>query len=267
MNQIHYQAMNKASETMNRIMAEEEKKIAEIRSMKLPTSISNPVKPVEAISNFVKLKPKYRKVIKISKNWKANKIPRPVWGIIFEYCDNLSLAKLERVCKSFFLLINPLCACTDAKGDPSCRSIWMISANADIKEKYPDGNCCFFRRVAIREKTTFLFIRNLQYIKEVGCNRGAHDWEVNPTNENFFRCPSCFKGAKRNEFCKEFCCEHKKNCQNEVGKFSICRNHACIICRFPELSNSCRIVGYIKEACSSYVVYPTVKLTFKDQFY
>lgn len=264
MNQVHYQAMNKANETMNRIMEEEEKKIAEIRKMKPPPAYFSPQKPTSGVSNFAKLKLKNRKVIKISKKWKANKIPRPVWGIIFEYCDNLVLAKMERVCKSFFLLINPLCDCTEIKGDPLCKSVWMSSVNQDIKERYPDGNCSYFRRVALREKMTDLFMRSLESIKESACKKGTHDWEVNPTNTNFYRCPSCFKGAKKTEFCDDVCTEHKKICQNEVSKFSICRKHACIICRFPNLISSCRIVSFIKEACASYVVYPTVKLTFKE---
>lgn len=251
---------------MRQIAEEEERKIAEIRSAKpsaLISQMQTKQKPLQ--SPFLKLRLSLRKQVRVSKSWKANKIPRPVWGLIFEYCDEMTTAKMERVCKSFFLLINPLCECSNEKGDPNCKSFWKFSARQQVKEKFEDANCSYFRRSVMRDFASVVFGNTVEMIKAAACVKGIHDWQVSDENSGFLRCPYCTRGCKRQGVCSGTCAVHDKSCVNEARIYKTCPSHSCIVCVNSQLSRLFEILNLIKNECSEFTIYPKVKLTFKTK--
>jgi hypothetical protein len=250
---------------MREIYEEEDRKISEIRSAKY-SSLDSQMKKVKQVQNsFVKLKLSLRKTVQVSKSWKPHKIPRPVWGEIFQYCELITLSKMERVCKSFFLLLNPLCECSPSRGDPSCRSIWMNCAKRSVKEKYPDANCSYLRRVTVRDQAPGLFSKCIDSIKTLGCSKGFHDWEPSPQNPSFSICMICTRGYKRETLCSGICPIHQKSCSNESRIFKTCPSHSCILCKSPSLLRAFQIITLLKSECENYSIYPSVSLSFKTK--
>ena len=160
-----------------------------------------------------------------------------------------------------YLLINPLCQCTETYLDTTCKSFWRKFSGISLE----NASCYKLRRVTIREHAISIFQANLNHIKELSCNIKIHNWEPNPNNSNMIRCQTCTKGAKRLEFCPCMCNIHNKMCLNEYMKFSVCRDHSCISCKVPEISTYVTIINLILAECSNYTLFPRVQLTFKNK--
>jgi hypothetical protein len=194
-------------------------------------------------------------------NWKPNKIPRPVWGIILEFSGPVLRSKLERVCKMLYLLINPICKCTDTTVDMNCKSQWRDFVSIDRQ----DANCSYIKRLVLRENIVSVLSGNLKIVKSLSCKQNLHDWEVNPSNKNMIRCVSCTGWAKRLEYCPGYCPVHLKICLNEFNKFLVCRAHTCIACRIPEISRPVIIINLILQECKNYTLHPAIKLVYKTE--
>lgn len=230
--------------------------------MKVPAEVlMKKQKPKQAFENS---KAKNRKMIRVGEKWKSSLIPRPVWGIILEFCDPIGIAKLERVCRMLFLLVNPRCGCTEIKGSSSCKSLWRKFPYPEGAKKYEDSNCAYIKRVILRDYMPLVLSKNIEKVKNISCKQNAHNWEVHPENPNIIRCPSCHKGAKRNVYCPSICQLHNKMCLNEYSKFVVCRSHSCIACRVPLVFPHVAIIQQILSECSSYTLHPAIKLVFSN---
>ena len=238
---------------MEEIRKKEEEDIAAIRSTKYIREPPKSPQKVKKIRNsFINISPN---------NWRPNRLPRPIWGIIISYSDSTTLFRLESLCKMLYLLINPLCNCTDTTGFAPCQSLWRTFST----EIPADISCIHIKKGIFRESTTAVLIKHLEEVKRLSCNRNLHSWEIHPSNPNVIRCRCCTKGAKRNEYCSGNCEVHGKMCLNENLRFTICRNHTCIVCQVPQIERSVRVISQIFSECSQFTILPKVKLTFRNK--
>lgn len=190
-------------------------------------------------------------------NWKANRLPRPIWGIIISFSDATTLIKLEKLCKMLYLLINPLCSCSKKIGHADCQSTWRVfcEINSNL-------SCKVLKRKFAEECTVMVITKHLKIVKDLSCSQNLHDWEPHPQNPNIIRCCCCAKGAKRSDFCAGVCELHSKICTSENLKYSICRNHICLTCKLPQISNSLSVIKQILSTCAHFTLSPQIKIIF-----
>jgi len=198
-------------------------------------------------TQFQKLPVKLRTQVKIPERGKTNRIPRPVWGIIIEYCDASSRAKLEKVCRLLYQLCNQECRnCTSEEGSQICTSFWKQQAlTHKVEFGHSEANCYFIKRVVLQNLAWKRFQVNLYCLRENSCSKGLHFWE-DVKNKGILGCVYCRKGAGRNA-CAKLCSVHKNPC----GKPSPCSAHRCFECSAStEVLRAHKLMQGIFDDCS-----------------
>ncbi|CAG9312265.1 unnamed protein product [Blepharisma stoltei] len=258
-NKIFEECYRKEQEEKEKIEREYQLKCEEIKAGRAKFRVENIEKAfqIAKISAFSKIKERLRSLPKISKSCKTNRIPRPLWSIIIEYCDPASRCKLEKVCRLLFHLANEICpACTLSIGSEICCNFWKsqsIIRRIDIK--YEDANCMYIKRVVLQNIEINVFERNLYFIRKNTCDRDLHFWEPKNDDKKYIVCRYCRKGAQIKEICGAQCRSHGELCITKGSKFPACNNHKCICCiASPEIASAFRTMDAIYLDCRKVVI-------------